>query len=166
MKILLILAGDRLYRYRGVASNLMPYAPLTLVSLAALVPKELEARIELLDEGIQRPDYEGKNFDLVLSSMTLHHISDVEALLHQFFATLKPGGYLAVTDLVMEDGSFHEDNSGVAHHGINPETVRAILAKNGGQDIGVQEIHTIEKPQGNGAKRGYPVFLAWCRKGK
>jgi len=107
-----------------------------------------------------------KDFDLIMSSMTLHHISDTEALLDQFFAALKPGGYLAVADLVTEDGSFHEDNTGVAHYGTSPEAVRAFLAKNGGLDIAVQEIHTIEKPQKNGAKRGYPVFLAWCRKGK
>jgi predicted methyltransferase len=98
--------------------------------------------------------------------MTLHHIPDVEPLLHQFFAALKPGGYLAVADLVTEDGSFHEDNTGVAHHGIDPAAVRAILNKNGGLNITVQEIHTIEKQQKNGGKRGYPVFLAWCRKGK
>ena len=106
-----------------------------------------------------------KDFDLVISSMTLHHIQEIEGVLHRFFEALKPGGYLAVADLVTEDGTFHDDNSGVAHHGINPETVRTILAKNGGLDIGVREIHLIEKQQENGRKpRQYPVFLAWCRK--
>ena len=122
--------------------------------------------IETLVHDLTQHPLPSKDFDLVLSSMTLHHIPEVEPLLHQLVATLKPGGYLAVADLVTEDGSFHEDSNGVSHHGINPETVRAILAKNGGQDIGVQEIHTLEKPQENGAKRGYPVFLAWCRKGE
>lgn len=66
MKILLILAGDRLYRYRdGFANNLTPYAPLTLVTLAALVPKELEAHVDILDEGVQKPNYENKNYDVV-----------------------------------------------------------------------------------------------------
>ena len=65
MKILLILAGDLLYRYRGVTKNLIAYAPLTLVTLAALVPKELKAEIELLDEGIQKPDYDNKFYDIV-----------------------------------------------------------------------------------------------------
>lgn len=105
-----------------------------------------------------------KNFDLVMSSMTLHHIPEIEPLLQQFFALLKPGGFLAVADLATEDGSFHEDNTGVAHHGINPDSVRAILAKNHGQDIGVQEIHVMEKTRGNGVMQKYPIFLAWCRK--
>jgi radical SAM superfamily enzyme YgiQ (UPF0313 family) len=66
MKILLILPRDNLYRYRGLANKIIgPYAPLTLVTLAALVPKELNAQIDLLDEGIQEPNYGNKNYDIV-----------------------------------------------------------------------------------------------------
>ncbi len=141
-------------------------SPQMLEVLRQKARNEKIGNIETLAHDLTRQPLPGKDFDLVMSSMTLHHIPDVEALLTQFFAALKPGGYLAVADLVTEDGSFHEDNSGVAHYGISPEEIRAILAKNGGLDIAVQEIHTIEKPQESGAKRGYPVFLAWCRKGK
>lgn len=106
-----------------------------------------------------------QDFDLVISSMTLHHIPDFAALVHRFFALLKPGGYLALADLVTEDGSFHEDQRGVAHHGINPQALLAILQENGGLDCGVQEIHTIVKNQENNDQpRRYPVFLVWCRK--
>ena len=141
-------------------------SPQMLEVLRQKARDEKIGNIETLAHDLTMQPLPDKDFDLVMSSMTLHHIPDVEALLIQFFAALKPGGYLAVADLITEDGSFHEDNSGVAHYGINPEEIRAILAKNGGLDITVQEIHTIEKQQGNGAKRGYPVFLAWCRKGK
>jgi radical SAM superfamily enzyme YgiQ (UPF0313 family) len=67
MKILLILPRDNIYRYHGFANKIVgPYAPLTLVTLAALVPKELEAQIDLLDEGAQKPNYENKtNYDVV-----------------------------------------------------------------------------------------------------
>jgi radical SAM superfamily enzyme YgiQ (UPF0313 family) len=66
MKILLILPRDNIYRYHGLVNKIIgPYAPLTLVTLAALVPKELEAQIDLLDEGIQKPNYENKNYDVV-----------------------------------------------------------------------------------------------------
>jgi len=141
-------------------------SPQMLEVLSQKTKEEGIGNIKTLAHDLTQKPLQNKDFDLVMSSMTLHHIPDIEALLDQFFVALKPGGYLAVADLVTEDGSFHEDNSGVAHYGVNPEAVRAILAKTGGQDIGVQEIHTIEKPQKNGAKRGYPVFLAWCRKGK
>ena len=46
MKILLILPRDSLYRYRGLANKIIgPWAPLTLVTLAALVPKEITRKL-------------------------------------------------------------------------------------------------------------------------
>lgn len=141
-------------------------SPQMLEVLRRKAGEEKIINIETLVHDLTSEPLPDKGFDLVMSSMTLHHIPDIETLLPRFLAILKPGGYLAVADLVTEDGSFHEDNTGVAHQGINPEAVRTILAKNGGLDIGVQEIHTIEKPGANSAAvRKYPVFLAWCRKG-
>ncbi|HIJ89965.1 MAG: class I SAM-dependent methyltransferase [Desulfobulbaceae bacterium] len=140
-------------------------SPRMLEVLRRKAEEEKIGNIETLVHDLTRQPLPDKDFDLAISSMTLHHIPDIEALLHQFFAALKPGGYLAVADLVTEDGTFHDDNNGVAHFGINPETVRDILIKNGGLDIGAQEIHIIEKHSENSAmRRGYPVFLAWCRK--
>lgn len=138
--------------------------------LEVLRQKAGEEKIENIETRVHdltRKPLPNNEFDLVISSMTLHHIPDIDALLQRFFATLKPGGYLAVADLVTEDGSFHEDNSGVAHHGIDPEAVRTMLKKYNGREIGVQEIHSIERPLKDGATvRNYPIFLAWCRKGK
>ncbi len=67
MKILLVLPQDTLYRYRGWLNSLIgPYAPLTLTTLAALVPEELHARVDLLDEGVQKPDHERRpDYDVV-----------------------------------------------------------------------------------------------------
>lgn len=142
-------------------------SPRMLEVLRQKAGEEKIGNIETLAHDLTRQPLPDNNFDLVISSMTLHHIPDIEALLQRFFAALKPEGYLAVADLVTEDGSFHEDNSGVAHYGIDPEAVRAMLKTNNGREIGVQEIHAIERPQGDGATmRKYPVFLAWCRKGK
>ena len=139
-------------------------SPQMLEVLRQKAGEEKITNIETLVHDLSSEPLPLKEFDLVMSSMTLHHIPDTEALLRGFFTILKPGGYLAVADLVTEDGTFHDDNTGVAHHGINPDTVRAILAKNGGQNIGVQEIHVMEKPRGNGVIQKYPIFLAWCRK--
>ncbi len=139
-------------------------SPQMLEVLRQKAREETIDNIETLAHDLTKQPLLDKNFDLVMSSMTLHHIPDIDTLLQRLFTTLKPGGFLAVADLLTEDGSFHEDNRGVAHHGVDPKAVRAILAKNGGLDIGVHEIHLIEKPQKNGTKRGYPVFLAWCRK--
>lgn len=53
MKIVLIMPRGALYRHRtGVFKKAIRYAPLTLTTLASLVPKELNAEIEIYDEGI------------------------------------------------------------------------------------------------------------------
>jgi radical SAM superfamily enzyme YgiQ (UPF0313 family) len=65
MKILLILAGDNTYRHNGFIYNKSLYAPLTLSTLAALVPEELNPEIQIIDEGVQRLDYSKQHWDVV-----------------------------------------------------------------------------------------------------
>src|SRR5260370_3627979 len=53
MKIALISPKGPLYRHRGgIFRKSLRYQPLTLTTLAALVPPELNAELELFDEGI------------------------------------------------------------------------------------------------------------------
>lgn len=66
MKILLVSPKGPLYHHRGgIFRKSLRYAPLTLTTLAALVPPELGAQVELVDEGIEdvpadaRPDLVG-----------------------------------------------------------------------------------------------------------
>lgn len=54
MKIVLISPKGPLYRSRGgIFKKSLRYQPLTLTTLAALIPAELNATIELIDEGIE-----------------------------------------------------------------------------------------------------------------
>jgi len=54
MKIVLISPKGPLYRHKGgIFRKSLRYQPLTLTTLAALVPAELRAEIQLIDEGIQ-----------------------------------------------------------------------------------------------------------------
>lgn len=54
MKILLIMPRGALYRYeKGIFKRPIRYAPLTLTTLAALIPKEVEAEVEIIDEGVE-----------------------------------------------------------------------------------------------------------------
>src|SRR5512133_4208033 len=53
MRIALVSPKGPLYRHRGgIFKKSLRYAPLTLTTLAAYVPEELGARVEILDEGI------------------------------------------------------------------------------------------------------------------
>jgi len=54
MKIVLISPKGPLYRYKGgLFKKSLRYQPLTLTTLAALVPEELNAELVLIDEGIE-----------------------------------------------------------------------------------------------------------------
>ncbi len=54
MKISLISPAGIMYRKRnGIFPRVLRYAPSTLTTLAALVPNDLEARVNIIDEGIQ-----------------------------------------------------------------------------------------------------------------
>ncbi len=53
MKIILVSPKGPLYRHKGgVFKKSLRYQPLTLTTLAALIPEELDAQLELIDEGI------------------------------------------------------------------------------------------------------------------
>jgi radical SAM superfamily enzyme YgiQ (UPF0313 family) len=59
MKLVLISPKGPLYRHRGgIFKKSLRYAPLTLTTLAALVPPELGVEVHLLDEGIEEVDLE------------------------------------------------------------------------------------------------------------
>jgi radical SAM superfamily enzyme YgiQ (UPF0313 family) len=66
VRIVLVSPKGPLYRHRGgIWKKSLRYMPLTLTTLAALVPAELEAELLLLDEGIQEVDPNAIEADLV-----------------------------------------------------------------------------------------------------
>jgi hypothetical protein len=59
MKIQLLSPAGEIHRNgTGIFKTALRYAPLTLTTLAALVPQELEAEITIQDEGVQPLDLE------------------------------------------------------------------------------------------------------------
>ena len=69
MRILLVLPWDLDHgRYRSKFSALVSYQPLTLATLASLVPKELNAEIDVLDEMVQKNKKAKKHYDIVAIS--------------------------------------------------------------------------------------------------
>jgi len=51
--------------------------------------------------------YTEEKFDIIYTSMTLHHILDTENIIKIFYNLLNKNGILCVVDLDKEDGSFH-----------------------------------------------------------
>lgn len=100
-----------------------------------------------------------ERFHLVVSSMTLHHVADLAPLFARFRDHLLPGGRVALADLDLEDGTFHEDAGGVVHLGFDRGEIAALLAAAGFVDVTVETAAVTRK-----GERSYPVFLATGRK--
>jgi radical SAM superfamily enzyme YgiQ (UPF0313 family) len=72
LRILLLSPRGPLYRHRGgIWKKSMRYAPLTLTTLASLVPPEIPAVVNIIDEGVDEIDPERIDADLVgISAIT------------------------------------------------------------------------------------------------
>lgn len=104
-------------------------------------------------------------FDLVFSSMTLHHIDDVAGLIARVHDVLAPGGRIAFADLDKEDGSFHgADVPGVMHHGFEAAQLTRWLDDAGFADVRVRLAHRIRRSRADGSTREYPVLLVTARR--
>lgn len=104
-----------------------------------------------------------ERYDLIYSSMVLHHIPDTAAILATFHALLNPGGWLCVADLDQEDGSFHGIEIDV-HHGFTREALRLQAEAAGFADVRFDTVFEIIKDTAEGGTRAYPVFLMVARK--
>ena len=99
-----------------------------------------------------------ETYDLILCAMALHHVDDARHMLETFTAMLRPGGWVALADLVTEDGSFHGAGA-VPHNGFDPRELVGLLTGTGLADAAWNNVHELQR---NG--RSYPVFLLTARR--
>ena len=97
-----------------------------------------------------------EQFDLIVTVLTLHHISTLEPVLANFATLLVDGGHLCIADLEEEDGSFHGEGFD-GHHGFKHATLRSLLDRAGFTDVTFTRRHHIVRDSGT-----YPLFLATC----
>jgi len=108
---------------------------------------------DITKDGIDR------EFDGIISSMTIHHIEDIDTLFRKLYTMLKKGGFVAIADLDTEDGTFHSEDTGVYHHGFDREILKNIAMDAGFKDIRFDTVSTISKPH-----RDFTVFLMTASK--
>lgn len=153
------LVGLRLLPHVGhlLETDLSP-GMLTVLSEKAAAAGLTNIATQVLDLTSTPPPAE--RFDLIFSSMALHHIPDVAQLVRTFHSMLRPGGWVALADLDAEDGSFHgPDVPGVAHHGFDRKVIGEWLRAAGFTSVSVRTAHTVERDR-QGEQRRYPMFLA------
>lgn len=117
---------------------------------------ECEVDILPLDLSIERPNI---LFDGIISSMTMHHIQDIDELFKRFYSMLNSGGFIAIADLDKEDGSFHSEDTGVCHYGFDRDFIINSAKRAGFRDIKVVDASVVKKSYGD-----YPVFLLSAKK--
>jgi cyclopropane fatty-acyl-phospholipid synthase-like methyltransferase len=113
----------------------------------------LACEVEILPVDLERVDID-RQFDGIVSSMTMHHIENVAAMFGKFRRMLKHGGFIAIADLDQEDGTFHSEDTGIHHFGF----VRAAIAKLA-TEAEFERVHTRTASMIRKDERDYPVFL-------
>ena len=108
---------------------------------------------------LERGDVLEGAYDLVVSTMTLHHVRDIVALLSQCARVLNPGGRIGLADLDSEDGGFHGNNDGIFHLGFDRAELKALLADAGFSEITDKTAAQVTKPGSDGEPRSFPIFL-------
>lgn len=103
-------------------------------------------------------------YHLITSAMTFHHVKDIDLLLENFFKILLPAGYIAIADLDLDEGQFHEDSTGVFHNGFERSWLERKFSAAGFEDVSCRTATSIPKPSADGGTRAFTVFLLIGRK--
>lgn len=98
-------------------------------------------------------------FDVVYSSMTLHHIDRVERLFRKLSGHVRPGGRVAFADLDSGDGTFSNAAAGVVHHGFERGEFQRWLEHAGFSDVHFRDVASIEHTNDAGLTHTHVVFL-------
>ncbi len=141
--------------------KIAPYVgKITAVDISDSMNKELDAKrnrlgctLEILEMDLSKTKLD-KKFDGIISSMTMHHVEDIQAMLSKFNEMLNENGILAIADLDLEDGSFHTEDTGVFHFGFDRKNFLISATEAGFKNLKITSASIACKPHGE-----YPIFL-------
>jgi len=152
-----------------LTQEIAPYVKkITAVDMSNAMIEILQAKtstfpchLEVLKLNIMDKDSSQKlqGIDGIISSMTIHHLEDIEALLERFYTILNENGTIALADLETEDGNFHTDDTGVFHFGFDKDEFLSLAQKVGFRDLQIETISVASKPHGD-----FPIFLLTGKK--
>lgn len=134
-------------------------SPGMLAMLEAKIEEQklTNVRIQLLDTA--KGDALQGSYHLVVCSMTLHHVGEVEPLITEFYKITAPYGRLCIADLDPEHGEFHGENETVFHSGFDRQSLRHLIQKSGYTGIRDRTAATVMKPSPSGEIKPFGVFL-------
>jgi ubiquinone/menaquinone biosynthesis C-methylase UbiE len=115
---------------------------------------------------LERDPTPAQRFHMVMVSMALHHVAQLDRVLQAFDQLLLPGGTLCIADLDTEPGTFHapETADRVHHHGFERETLKRQLSAVGFGQTRDTTVVTFKKPVAGGLEEEFSVFLIWAKR--
>lgn len=114
---------------------------------------QLDCEVDILEVNLEKTTMPIQ-VDGIVSSMTMHHVQDIESMFVKFYSMVKAGGFIAIADLDKEDGSFHTEDTGVFNYGFERDVFANLATKVGFQFAEVSSASVVHKSQGD-----YGVFL-------
>ena len=83
-----------------------------------------------------------EKYNIIYSSMALHHIVDIDKILKKFYNMINSNGTLCIVDLNEDDGRFHKNEVGFnGHNGFSQEWMKNILEANGFSNVKSQTFY-------------------------
>lgn len=157
----------------GAGTGLVGFMLLPNLSSIVFVDTS-EAMLDVLRKKIQKDDsvevvhgdvlaYHKKDIDLIVSNMAFHHIPDIEGLLDHLYTITSIGAKVVISDLVSEDGSFHNFEE-VPHQGFDPKDLSGKFLKAGFKNIKAYEYNTLSREKEDGIMHHYNQFILFAEK--
>jgi len=115
--------------------------------------KELPCELDIKELDLTKQDLDIQ-VDGIVTSMTMHHIKDINTMLKKFNKMLKANGFLAIADLETEDGTFHSIDTGVEYFGFDKEEFKNLTEQNGFINCKIETATKISKPH-----KDFNIFL-------
>jgi len=120
----------------------------------------VRARLVDLEKGDELPG----PYDLVVSSMTFHHIRDIGMLLERMAGAIRPKGRIAIADLDSDEGKFHDSPEGVFHNGFDRSMMMKSFEAAGFSSVRNRTAAMVRKPGPSGEMPTFTVFLITATK--
>lgn len=122
------------------------------------------SNVKTLQVDLEKETPPGLQFDVIVSSMVMHHVTDVQSMITVLSGLLRPGGYLAIADLDSDGGEFHRDPDGVMHDGFERKNMEDMFVYVSMLDVKTTTVFNVTREVRDTGPREFSIFLISGRK--
>ncbi len=132
----------------------------TIGALKERIDDEHFINLQPLLIDLVKQDAGAKQYDLIFTLMTLHHIADLDTIMTKFSKMLRSNGHLCIADLEKEDGTFHENMANFeGYHGFERADLGELLHRYGLRIHLYKTFYEIKKTMNDGNIKVFPLFM-------